>query len=760
MSVRSSQRFTRHQPCPICAGFDDAPRSKGVRCFGFLSDDGGYAHCSREEFAGGLRFSENSQTFAHRLEGDCRCGTRHDPSLAPLSAKKKFEAVYDYNDDQGKLLYQVVRFKPKGFAQRRPSGSGSWLWNLDGVRRVLCHLPEALAASTVFVAEGEKDCNSLHKIGLVATTNAGGCGKWRPEYSESLRGKHVTILPDNDEPGRKHALGVARSLLGTAASVKIAELPGTKDVSAWLAAGHDKDELLQLAGKAPTLDLSGLADLKRKWGLADRESEGDSSNNEHDREIKRLAGLSELEYETQRDKAAKKLGFRKPILDRLVKLERLDTDNDTQGQGHAFELADPEPWDKPIDGEQLLSEFEKTINKYVVLPAHGDTAAVLWVLFCHLHKTASISPILAVTSPTAACGKTTLLTLLAALCPRAIAASGFSVAALFRVIEASHPTLLIDELDSFLSGDEYLRGFLNSGHSLGGARYVRVVKIGNDNFEARAFSTWCPKMLCAIGKLPNTIVSRSITLEMQRMKAGEKVALLRADRLDHLKPLCRKLALWAADNASRLSDDPALPEQLRGRNADNWRILVAIANAVGGDWPERARQAAVVLSAGEDSQAASELLLHDVSSLFEEHEADRLPTTEILQALNRLDTRPWPEWDHEKPLSARGLARLLGSFGIQPVSIRCDDGSTPKGYKLSDFADSLARYSSPPDPPILSATTPQANRDGPLSDFLSATTFPLVADRKRTKPNKDGGCGVVADRNPLKPGEAHKRVEL
>ena len=209
-----------------------------------------------------------------------------------------------------------------------------------------------------------------------------------------------------------------------------------------------------------------------------------------------------------------------------------------------------------------------------------------------------------------------------------------------------------------------------------------------------------------------------------------------------------------------MSDDPALPEQLRGRDADNWRTLVAIADTVGGEWPSRARAAAVALSVGEDSQAAGELLLHDVYSLFEEHEADRLPTTEILQALNRLETRPWPEWGHGKPLSARGLARLLGPFGIKPSSIRLDDGSTPKGYKLSDFADSIARYSFPQATPNLSATTPQVNRDRPSSDFLSATSGNVVADRKRTKPNKDGGCGVVADTNGGSKGKTPRRVEI
>jgi len=136
-------------------------------------------------------------------------------------------ASYDYRDESGKLLFQSVRFEPKGFSQRQPDGKGGWKWNLQGVRRVLYRLTELLAADageTVFVVEGEKDCNLLATLGLVATTNPGGADKWRQEYNEMLRGRHVVIFPDNDGPGRKHAQTVARSLHGTAASVKVVEL--------------------------------------------------------------------------------------------------------------------------------------------------------------------------------------------------------------------------------------------------------------------------------------------------------------------------------------------------------------------------------------------------------------------------------------------------------------------------------------------------------------------------------------------------------
>ena len=265
MSVHSSQRFTRHQPCPICAGFDDAPRSKGVRCFGFLSDDGGYAHCSREEFAGGLRFSENSQTFAHKLEGDCKCGSRHDPSLAAVSVKKKVEATYRYTDEHGKLLFEVVRFKPKDFRQRRPDGNGGWVWNLRGVRRVLYRLPEVVKAEQVFVVEGERDADMLASWGVAATTNPAGAGQWKPEYSEFLRGKRVVIIPDADEAGRRHGLDVASSLLGVAAEVRIVELPGAKDVSEWAEHDGSRELLIELAQSTEPTTKESLKALRAQW---------------------------------------------------------------------------------------------------------------------------------------------------------------------------------------------------------------------------------------------------------------------------------------------------------------------------------------------------------------------------------------------------------------------------------------------------------------------------------------------------------------
>jgi len=180
-------------------------------------------------------------------------------------------AEYNYTDEKGVLLYQVVRYEPKNFKQRKPNGKGGWTWKLDGVRRVLYRLPEVLAVSDVFVCEGEKDCETARKIGIVATCNPGGAGKWHKEFSEILRGKHVTIIADADDPGRKHAQHVAESLHLRAKSVKVLELRPEKDLSEWITGGGTLDGLLKLIRNAPELEsttqatggfvLTPLADL-------------------------------------------------------------------------------------------------------------------------------------------------------------------------------------------------------------------------------------------------------------------------------------------------------------------------------------------------------------------------------------------------------------------------------------------------------------------------------------------------------------------
>ncbi|MGD1095116.1 MAG: VapE domain-containing protein [Bryobacteraceae bacterium] len=176
-----------------------------------------------------------------------------------LKQTRRIVATYPYVDETGRLLFECVRFDPKGFSQRQPDGIGGWIPNIQGVRRVLFRLPDLKDADLVLVVEGEKDALKLVDLGYIATCNPMGAGKWRPEYSEQLAGKNVVIFPDNDEPGEAHALRVAQSLGARAASVRIARVPIGKDPSDWIAAGatrEDFDKAIEAAVIPSTDDTS------------------------------------------------------------------------------------------------------------------------------------------------------------------------------------------------------------------------------------------------------------------------------------------------------------------------------------------------------------------------------------------------------------------------------------------------------------------------------------------------------------------------
>src|SRR5262249_24451295 len=154
--------------------------------------------------------------------------------------------------------------------------------------------------------------------------------------------------------------------------------------------------------------------------------------------------------------------------------------------------------------------------------------------------------------------------------------------AIFRVVEAYRPTLLVDEADTFLSGNDELRGIINSGHRRGGS----VLRIVGDDHEPRQFSTYSPCAIALIGRLPDTLHDRSVVIDLKRRLASEIIKPFRADRAEHLDVLARQAARWCRDYADQIGEtDPAMPWGVFNREADNWRPLLAIAAVAGGDWP-------------------------------------------------------------------------------------------------------------------------------------------------------------------------------
>jgi hypothetical protein len=197
---------------------------------------------------------------AGRILLKCHAGCELDDILAAahveladlfperIETKSKIVAVYPYHDQAGVHLFDAVRLDPKGFFQRRADGVTS----MGGVRRVVYHLDKLQGQTVAYVAEGERDADRLWTIGLPGTTNAGGAGKWKPEYAEQLKAatvEHVVVLPDNDDPGRTHAAAVAQSCHAVGLKVKIVTLPDVPvkgDVTDWLDSGHTRDELIAL----------------------------------------------------------------------------------------------------------------------------------------------------------------------------------------------------------------------------------------------------------------------------------------------------------------------------------------------------------------------------------------------------------------------------------------------------------------------------------------------------------------------------------
>lgn len=182
----------------------------------------------------------------------------------PQAAKPKAQIVaeYDYADENGELLFQVVRMDPKDFRQRAPDGQGGWTWSTKGVRRILYHLSAMLdavkAGRTVYVVEGEKSVHAVEGLGLPATCSPGGAGKWRMADQGALRGADLVILPDNDDPGRKHAQQVEKALTGIARSVRVLtlpDLPDKGDVADWIAAGGTAEELARLVEGIPVTEI-------------------------------------------------------------------------------------------------------------------------------------------------------------------------------------------------------------------------------------------------------------------------------------------------------------------------------------------------------------------------------------------------------------------------------------------------------------------------------------------------------------------------
>lgn len=420
------------------------------------------------------------------------------------------------------------------------------------------------------------------------------------------------------------------------------------------------------------------------------------------------------------DKVVRELGWQKAVaLLRALKVpqaEALVGDAITQAAAQArggLDGTDAAPWPDPVDGLALTEGLKAVYQQYVVASEETITALTLFTLLSHTYNSFDILPNLLIKSPIKRCGKTRVLEVAGSLVRRPLMVSNVSAAAIYRSVELWQPTLILDEADSFLTGkyntpsQEELRNVVNSGHTRATAWVLRVA--GDNRDEPRKFPTWAPKILACIGDLPDTIEDRSIIVVMRRRLQTEAVARWRHNYREQLAPWQRQAARWALDHATELRGlDPAELGGLNDREQDCWRPLFALAELIGGTWPEASRTAATLLSqrtAEHGSAPVGQLLLTHIQEAFHSQDPvpDRMSSAAILQALLARPESPWLSYKRGQLLTDRDVADLLRPFDIRTVSMDIKEpnltvpGGPPtihvrKGLYLSKIQDVLDRY--------------------------------------------------------------------
>ena len=281
-------------------------------------------------------------------------------------------------------------------------------------------------------------------------------------------------------------------------------------------------------------------------------------------EVLALVELDPLTREKERTRISKKYNVRKKAIDLYI----AEFINQKKIGGTTEIVAETEPANKSVSGNELLSAIRDELLKYIILPGGIAEPIAAWVVLTYCYNAFRILPMLGIISPVKRCGKTTLLEILQGLANKGLTASNISSAAVFRTIEKYSPTLLVDEADTFLKDNDELRGVLNSGHTRATAF---VIRIEGENHEPVKFSTWAPKAIAMIGTLPDTLHDRSVVVSLRRKAPGETVKRIDLDfenGCTKIRQACRR---WADDNMDILrTRKVSVPITNNDRVTDNW----------------------------------------------------------------------------------------------------------------------------------------------------------------------------------------------
>jgi len=664
------------------------------------------------------------------------------PKLSESGSYQYFTALfqgeayqhYAYRDLQGEILGYISRWnrvrqmngdikkeiRPFIYAEF-PGGKRKWcsqgfpnprpLFNLDKITK----RPE----TTVLISEGEKTALSAETLfpSFVVTTAMQGAQSAKKTDYTPLKGRDVIIAMDQDDAGLKYGKDVyGQCQLAGVRSVQFlnnevfayyaiqARVIVKREKPVILVKGYDLAnalmegwtcKLLSAFKNNPAMPLFVTYESLFPEISKNNPDENDDADT---RSLKRLAALSDIQYDRLRKFEAKRLGISVATLDKAVEKCRAQSTHAMRDESSNI-FPTIEPWAYQVTAEELLQELSHTFKRFAILPEHADVVLSLWVIFTWLIDNVGVSPILAISSPEKRCGKTTVMSILGNLVCKPILASNISAAALFRTIELWKPTIIIDEADTFIRDSDELRGIINSGHTRPTAYVIRTT---GEHHTPKRFSTWGAKAIAIIGSLPDTLHDRSIVIQLRRKLTNEKTEKLRHASLDLFNDLQRKLLRFSNDHGKAIEKSfIQFPENIRisDRALDNWEPLLAIANLAGTLWTEKVLHAAVSLSENDkETLPIGTELLKDIEKIFQHGTQDKsmikIHTVDLIHSLCEDEESPWSVYNFrglDKKITPRQLSKLLSTYQIRTKNIEIG-GVQRKGFEKHQFEEAWERY--------------------------------------------------------------------
>lgn len=699
------------------------------------------------------------------------------------------EGLHQYTDADGELIYCRLRLKHPETGDKwiRPlsrDASGAWCELKeppfpDGKPLYLLHKLAASPDATVILVEGEKCADWLAKLNIMATTS-GAADSARLADWQPLAGRDVLVWPDNDTAGLKYAEEATDKLTALRCKVKRIDI----DALNLPPKGDCVDWLQTLGRKATAADIWALPVIEQVTEkveavgcdsspsivaveaipLPENTALPDTPPFQSDDEIIQwLASLKPLEYEKVRIEQAKAMSCRPAVLDGLVKAARSD-----ESEADRLPFAEVEPHPEPIDPAILLSDVVNLIRQFIVLDTEQAHASALWVALTWFIDVVQVAPLLVITAPEMACGKSQLRDLLSKIVQRSLSTNNMKAATLFRISEKWHPSLMLDEVDLMLKSDDEIINLVNAGHHRGASQVWRLV---GDNHDPKSFDVWGAKCFAGIALekiFPASTLSRAIVIKLRRKLSHEPVDRMRYAAADKFDSIAEKLAKFALDYSQQVRlARPLLPDELSDRDQDNWEPLLAIASCAGDEWLAKATAAALKLSgAAEKTVSTGNELLADIQHVFESKKLDRTSTADLIAALCDDEENAWATYNRGKQITPRQVARQLAGYGIASKTIRVGAYETPKGFELAQFSDAFVRYlSTPLNLPQHPQQTPEANKHAVLTVADNPPQKAIRNNSATPEAVHSLGCGGVADKTPIfggaeasRPNASHLRI--